>query len=361
MQELTSVERIARQLKRQPVDRIGTGENFWVDTQKRWAKEGHIAEGESLLEHFHLDIQECAPGDVAARLDWEVEVLEETEETILTRDRNGAVLRRHKLHDGTPEHVDYLVKDHAAWEEHIKPYLRAERRRVFFDAYRDARAYAQSQDRFFAMSGVLPFELMHFLVGHENLLMSMATDPEWIKDMVSTYIEMLINMSEMLFDEVGLPDGVWYYEDLGFKGRPFMSPRMYRELLMPGHKRIMDFCHARGLPVILHSCGFVEPLLPDLLEAGVDCLQAIETKAGMDLAALSKTYGKRLSFMGGMDVRVLCSNDLGRVEAELAAKLPSAKANNGYILHSDHSIPDQVEYKTYKFFLERGRELGRYD
>ena len=60
--------------------------------------------------------------------------VEETEDTILQRDGNGALLRRHKKHDATPEHVDFLVKDRTAWEEQIKPKLRPDRRRIDFRA-----------------------------------------------------------------------------------------------------------------------------------------------------------------------------------------------------------------------------------
>ena len=70
--------------------------------------------------------------------------------------------------------------------------------------------------------------------------------------------------------------------------------------------------------------------------------------------------GDRLSFMGGIDVRVLYTNDQAQIEAELAAKVPVVKGHYGYVLHSDHSIPDQVDYGSYRFFVDRGMEIGRY-
>ncbi|HNV22229.1 MAG TPA: uroporphyrinogen decarboxylase family protein, partial [Candidatus Hydrogenedentes bacterium] len=103
------------------------------------------------------------------------------------------------------------------------------------------------------------------------------------------------------------------------------------------------------------------PLVPGMLEAGIDCLQVIEVKAGMDLVKLYRDFGDRLSFMGGMDVRVLYTNDTSRIDAELRAKIPVVKANYGYVLHSDHSIPDQVEYESYRYFTRKGLELGSYN
>jgi uroporphyrinogen decarboxylase len=179
-------------------------------------------------------------------------------------------------------------------------------------------------------------------------------------DMVDTYSRLIVSLLEELFAREGAPDGIWFYEDMGFKGRPFMSLDMYRALVQPGHKRTIDFARSLGLPVVMHSCGYVEPLLPGMIEAGIDALQVIEVKAGMDLLRLYKDYGDRLSFIGGMDVRVLYSNDRRSIEEELTKKIPVVKGHYGYVLHSDHSIPDQVDYDSYRYFVERGKELGMY-
>ena len=192
------------------------------------------------------------------------------------------------------------------------------------------------------------------------MLMGMALDPDWVKDMVRVYAQLTIDLQEILFSEEGKPDGIWYYEDMGFKQRPFMSPAMYGEIIQPGHIMTIDYAKAQGLPVIMHSCGYVEPLVDGMLEAGIDCLQVIEVKAGMDLLKLYRDYGDRLSFMGGIDVRELYSNDLSRVDAELEAKIPIVKGNYGYALHSDHSIPDTVNYETYRHFVDKGLSLGTY-
>ncbi|MBN2308108.1 MAG: hypothetical protein JXR94_04010 [Candidatus Hydrogenedentes bacterium] len=357
---MNSIERIHNILHRQPVDRIGLFEHFWGDTHRKWTEEGHLRPGESIEDHFGFDIQNCWCFNLVAKLDFEPEVIEETDETILQRDGNGAVLRRHKLHDATPEHVDFLVKDRAGWEEHIKPFLTPERARINFDAYRQARRFAADRERFFCWGGVNVFELMHPVCGHEYMLMGMAVDPDWVKDMVNTFAEVTVALMETLFAEEGYPDGIWFYEDMGFKGRPFMSADMYREIVFPGHQRTVGFAKSAGLPVIMHSCGYVEPLVPGMIDAGIDCLQVIEVKAGMDLIQLYRDYGDRLSFMGGMDVRILYSNDRGAIEEELQRKIPVVKGNYGYVLHSDHSIPDQVEYESYKYFVDRGLELGRY-
>jgi uroporphyrinogen decarboxylase len=357
---ITAKERIACILARRPTDRIGLFEHFWSDTQKAWAAQGHIREDENLSDHFGYDLELCWPLNMVADLDFVPQVIEETAETKLVRDGNGALLRQHKLHDATPEHVDFLVKDRAGWEEHIKPILRPDPRRIDFAAYRRARAHAAEKGLFFCWSGVNVFEIMKDVTGHEYMLMGMALDPDWVRDMVDTYARLVLQLQEMLFAQEGWPDGIWYYEDMGFKQRPFMSPTMYREILQPGHTLTFSLARAHKLPVIVHSCGFVEPLVPGLLESGMNCLQVIEIKAGMDLLKLHRTFRDRLSFMGGIDVRALYTNDRAIIEKELVGKVPEVKQGFGYVLHSDHSIPNTVTYETYRWFLDRGRELGRY-
>nr|MDD6335143.1 uroporphyrinogen decarboxylase family protein [bacterium] len=356
---MTGKERISRQLKRQSVDRIGVYEAFWEDTQEKWAAQGHVGLNENLDEHFGFDISICSPFNLVADIDFVPQVLDETEDTILKLDGNGAKLRRHKKHSSTPEHVGFTVTDRESWEAY-KPLLVPDERRIDFEGYARAKEAADKAGRFFCWAGVNVFECMHPITGHENMLIGMADDPEWLEDMIKTYSDLTLGLQEILFAREGQPDGIWYWEDMGFKERPFFSPRMYKELIFPAHQRTIAFAHERGMPVIMHSCGYVEPLLPGMVEAGIDCLQVLEVKAGMDLIKIYKDWGDRLSLMGGIDVRTLYSNDKKIIDAELEKKIPIVKQNNGFILHSDHSIPYTVDYDTYRYFIKKGLELGTY-
>lgn len=369
---LSSKERFSRILRLRPVDRVGLFEVFWKETAQKWSAEGHFEKPETISDHFGLDVRrtggEITPGDyrtvnLVADLDAGEKVVEESDATRLVRDGNGALLRWNKHRSGAPEHVGFLVQDRRGWEEHIRPRLLDERsyeRRLKFGAYRDLRQKCGRDQLFITCAVVGAFDLMSPMCGHENLLMGMAADFDWVRDMGEVYTTVTIRLLEILFGREGLPDGLWVWDDLGFRDSPFMSPGMYRELLLPAHKRLFDFAHSRGLPVVLHCDGFVEPLLPSLMEAGIDCLQPLEAKAGMDLVRLKKAYGERIAFIGGMDVRELISNDRSRVRRELESKLPAAMAGSGYVLQVDHSVPDQVHYETYRYFVDKGLEMGTY-
>ena len=233
-------------------------------------------------------------------------------------------------------------------------------RRIDSGHYRELRADCDQKGRFFATGVVAAFDTMNELCGHENILMGMAMDPDWIRDMVDVYTTLTIDLYETVFAQEGLPDGFWVWDDLAFKHRPFMSLSMYRETIYPAHKRLYDFAHSHGLPVIHHTDGLIDSLIPQLIEGGVDCLQPLEIKAGMDLVKVKRAYGDKIAFIGGMDARELISNDLGRVKRELESKLPAAMAGGGYVLQVDHSVSHQVDYETYRYFVEEGLRIGTY-
>jgi uroporphyrinogen decarboxylase len=362
MTQMTSRERIGRILKHQPVDRIGLMESFWEDTNKIWEQAGFL-NGEDIQDHFGLEMRGAGWINCAPVLDYGDQIIEETNEWKLVRNANGAKLKWWKNKAGTPEHVDFEVKDREGWEEKIKPGLLDEsllEKRVDMENYRKVREKCQAENLYFIWTGVNVFEMMHPMCGHEYMLMGMALDPDWVKDMCDVYAELTLKVQQILFEKEGKPDGIWYYEDMGFKDKPFMSPGMYKEIIWPSHKRTFDYAHSIGCPVFVHSCGMVESLIPGLIEAGMDCLQAMEVKAGMDLLKLKKIYGDKIAFCGGLDIRTLESNDLVKVEEELLKKIPIVMKGGGYILHTDHSVSSLIEYDTYRYFIKRGLEIGTY-
>ena len=370
MEILTGKERIGRILRHEPVDRIGLFEVFWREAAQRWTDEGHIKRPETIADHFGLDLLRSGgaltPGswrlvNLIGDLDAGEQIIEETDVAKLVRNGNGAMLRWRKDGSGAPEHVDFLVKDRIGWQNHIRPHLihsSSYDRRLDFEHYRQMRAECEQKGVFFTAGIIAAFDTMNELCGHETILTGMAMDPDWIRDMCNVYTTASIDLLEIVFEREGLPDGLWVWDDLGFKRRPFMSPSMYREIIFPAHKRLFDFANSKNLPVILHTDGLIQSLVPQLIEAGVDCLQPLEVKAGMDVLEIKRLFGDRIALIGGMDARELISNDLNRVQKELESKLPGVMAGSGYILQVDHSVSHQVDYETYEYFVEHGREVS---
>jgi len=133
---------------------------------------------------------------------------------------------------------------------------------------------------------------------------------------------------------------------------------MYRRLIKPAQKRMIDWAHDRGVKTMLHSCGNIMDLIPDLVEIGLDSLNPLEQKAGMDALKLKREYGDKLVLEGGIDVRNM--TDGAKIEEEIRTKLEVLKENGGYIFHSDHSVPEDVSFADYCRVTELARFYGKY-
>jgi uroporphyrinogen decarboxylase len=190
--------------------------------------------------------------------------------------------------------------------------------------------------------------------------MAMVTDPGWVRDVSQTYTDIQLREFEAIMS-LGLEfDGVFMWGDMAYNHSTFCSPRMYRDLIWPDHRRVADWVHDHGMKIIYHTDGNVNGVLDLYLEAGFDCLQPLEAKANMDIGALCPVYGDRLAFMGNINIMQMMDNDLERIEAEIAAKFAAGMATRGYAYHSDHSIPPQVSWETYQTIIRLIDRYGRY-
>jgi uroporphyrinogen decarboxylase len=194
----------------------------------------------------------------------------------------------------------------------------------------------------------------------EKLLMTVTTDPEWLIDMYDTTADLVMSMYDMMVENGFEFDAAFLACDLGYNHSTFFSPAHFEQQVHPVFARVFSFFHERDIPVILHSDGRIASLVPYFIEEGVDCLNPLEVKAGMDLVELKKQYGDRLAFMGGIDVRAMADPDPSVIEREIRTKVPVAMEGGGFIYHSDHSVPDSVSFDQYRRVIDLVREYGTY-
>ena len=131
------------------------------------------------------------------------------------------------------------------------------------------------------------------MVGTERVLLALAEDPDWMVDMWHTELETELALLDMVWEAGYTFDSILWYDDMGYKYNQFFSMRMYRNLLKPFHQRAIDWAHAKGIKAHLHSCGDVRPFVPELVEMGLDALNPLEVKAGMDPVLLKQQFGER--------------------------------------------------------------------
>ena len=138
----------------------------------------------------------------------------------------------------------------------------------------------------------------------------------------------------------------------------FFSLKTYRELVKPVHKRAIEWAHAKGIKTRLHSCGNVNPFIPELIEIGLDGLNPLEVKAGMDPIQIKRDYGDDLLLHGG--INAVLWDDKEAIEAEMRRVIPVVKENGGYIFSSDHSVPSSVSLESFRTIVNLAKELGTY-
>ncbi len=356
MAELSTYERVKRMYEHREADRVPITDSPWGATLERWHREGMPADAD-FSEFFGLDRFAHIGVDNSPR--YPVQVVEEREEYVITTSPWGVTMKNWKHRGGVPEFLDFTIVDWDSW-------LRAKERmtpspdRIPWDHLKENYRRWREEDYWISAGLWFGFDVTHsWVVGTERVLLAMVEQPEWLTDMFRHFLDVNLALLDMVceagytFDEITWPD------DMGYKQHQFFSLKTYRELLKPFHRRACEWAQARGVHVRLHSCGDVRPFIPDLIEIGVQMLNPIEVKAGMDPVALKQQYGAQLGFHGGLNAVLFY--DMDAMFAEMERVIPVMKQGGGYIISSDHSVPDSVSLVQFRQFVRKAKELGRYD
>jgi len=352
---MTSYERFKRIYNHQEADRIPIIDIPWKSTIERWHREGMPGDV-SFVDYFDLDKVANIWVDNSPR--YEVKIIEETEEYIIYTTVWGATLKEWKHADSTPEFLDFKITNIDKWLE-AKKRMSPTLDRIPWDhlkkdykRWREEGYWVQAQLWF-------GFDVTHsWTVGTERLLIALLDNPEWCVDMFNHFLDVDIALLDIVWNEGYKFDCITWPDDMGYKNNQFFSVKLYRELLKPVHKRAADWAHAKGIKVHLHSCGDVRPFVPELIELGIDALNPLEVKAGMDPIELKKKYGEKLVLHGG--INAVLWDDLEAIETEMRKVIPIVKESGGYIFSSDHSVPSTVSLENFKYIVELAKELGKY-
>ncbi|MBQ3127112.1 MAG: hypothetical protein IJC15_08590 [Clostridia bacterium] len=355
MVELTSRERILRTYRRQEIDRVPMVDSPWRTTVNRWRAEG--MPDMDWRDYFGFDKTVCITPDNSPRHPHIVH--EQNERYCIETTKWGQKQKRFAEMDSTPESLGFTYDTPERWEEAKARMLAYHEDRIPWKQLEQNYALWKKEGRFMQLGLWFGFDVAHSrLTGTENMLISMYDDPDWVCDIFDTYLTTTLDLAQRILDAGYEFDGIFWWDDMGYKGTTFFSPNTYRELLKPYHKKAVDWAHERGLVAELHSCGYIEPLIPDLVEIGVEMLNPLEIKAGMNPAGLKSTWGDRLAFHGGINAQLWDQPEA--VRAEIERIIPVMKEGGGYIFASDHSIPNSVSFETMKMIADYAKELGKY-
>jgi uroporphyrinogen decarboxylase len=352
---MNSKERFSRIFKHQEADRIPIIDDPWDATIERWQKEG-LPKDRSFVDFFDLDRVEKIHLDNSPRLP--TKVLEDTAEYRVYTSEWGVTLKQWKTRASTPEFLDFTITDPDTWRRHKERMAPSEERIDWPNLKSRYKTWCR-QGAWIQASLWFGFDVTHsWIVGTERILFALIENPEWVKEMFNHLLEVQLQMLDRVW-EAGLHfDSIWWPDDMGYKGHQFFSVDMYRNLLKPVHQRAIDWAHQKGIPAHLHSCGDIRPLIPELLDIGLDALNPLEVKAGMDPLQLKAEYGDRLVLHGG--INAVLWNDPEAIRAEMERVIATLKENGGDIFSSDHSVPSSVSLNDFRTIVNTAKILGAY-
>jgi len=206
----------------------------------------------------------------------------------------------------------------------------------------------------------------HYMRGFDKFLVDLAARKDLAKAMMDKSMNLAIEMNRVLLDEAGdYLDLVLVGDDLGHQHGLIMSPKMYRDLVKPRHKKIYGDIHERAphIKVLYHSCGAIEPMIDDLIEVGVDILNPLQPLArGMESALLKSKYGDRICFHGGVDLQdaMAATGTLDDVRKEVETRLSAFAPGGGYIFAPAHNLqPDSTPEKIVEMY-DHAEKKGKY-
>lgn len=361
MNPMTDKQRFLACMDYQPVDHTPFWDwGGWPESIERWLKEGYqpgvndpgaMADGRIFWGHWFFP-----------NPPFEHRVISEDERHIVYINHEGILLKERKDQpmSSMPQFLKFPVETRSEfrqfWKERMQPDLT---QRIGPDWQAQLRGW-RADDRPF---GIISdrwggfFGPLRNLTGVEKLCTLFYDDPAFVEEMMEADADFIIAMMAQILDVVDI-DAFIMWEDMGYKAGPLVSPAHARRFMLPRYRKVVDFLRGRGVRFIgLDSDGQIDPLIPVWLDAGLNCLYPFEVQAGMDVLAVRKKYGKELRIWGGVDKRALASGPAA-IDAELA-RLHPLMCEGGYLPHTDHSLPPDISFQNYIYYMKKMSEISQ--
>ena len=369
---LKKLDRMKKTLSGQEPDRVPISDFFWGSFVKQWRKDLGLTSDANPYYHYDLDWIVTVPNmDPFIQ---SFETLKEDDQEVVVKTGYRATMRK-KFNAVMPESVGFDTDTIEKLEA-----------LVFDDAY-DKRRYYEAGDNQVAGVGDgfernspawtetvkslhpdFPVfgsitevnECLTRLIGPENNMLWIGLYPERMGQVINRIGQFYLDCTKAQIDAAdGLLDGFVIWGDVAYKNNMFFSPDYWRQYFKPWVKAIADYAHSKGLMVIYHGCGDINKILEDYIEIGIDAMNPLEAKAGLDSVELRKKYGHKLGICGNSNMQVWETGDKDLIRQEVLRKLNAAKGG-GYIFQSDHSVAGNISGQTYDMIVKLVRQYGRY-
>ena len=330
---------------------------FMDETLARWRAEG-LPEDANVLEFFGFDrVEFTGRGPYTLVPPFQEKVISEDRETRIVQDQLGITKREFKEHTQSkmPQWLDFPVKSRrnfADLKRRLDP-RSPSRRPARFDELR--RGWQQREHPLGLAAGSFYGHTLQRWVGPENLCMLFYDDPSFVHEMLEYLEQFFLGLIRPMVQEVEF-DFASFGEDIAYKGRSFMSPRMFKEFIQPHYVAICELLRAHGIEIIfVDSDGYLDELIPLWLEVGINGFSPLEAAAGMDALRLKRQYGRDVVLVGNIDKRALIKGR-GATDHEVK-KAKTLLDQGGYFPAVDHSVPPDVPFENFCYLVDalRGR------
>jgi uroporphyrinogen decarboxylase len=369
--EMNNRQRFLATMHYAPRDRMPIADfGFWDETLVVWREQGlpaHISNlpGERNTDgyfgmDFNLDDLGGATGVfVGLAPGFAFEVIEDRGDTEIIQQADGVRVLRHKFMSSIPTDVGHLLVDRQSWREHYLPRLDPTypgRYPSDWDA-RLATWCDPQREQIIALPGGSLYGWLRDWIGMEQLSYIIYDDPAWFEEMVTAVADCIFGTLSRVLATGGQFDACAMWEDMCYRGGPLLSPRHFKQYLVPHYRRIADLLHSHGVDVIWVDCdGKIDDLLPLWLNVGINCMFPIEVGTwGADPLRYRQQYGRDLLMIGGVDKHIL-SGSQAEIVQEVQRLLPLVD-EGGYIALPDHRVPADVPLHNYLFYLEQVRTI----
>jgi uroporphyrinogen decarboxylase len=226
----------------------------------------------------------------------------------------------------------------------------------------------RAQDKVAILGGFSagPFEKYSWLRGFIDAFSDFAADHGLVNTLLDKIVELKVEYWERALAETGqYVDVVFEGDDVAGQDRLLISPAVYRELLKPRHKEIFQAIKkaAPQVKIHFHSCGAIRPLLPDLIEIGVDILNPVQISSkGMDPSELKREFGKDLVFWGGgVDTQNIFSKGTPeQVREDVKRNIAALAPGGGFVFNTVHNTQADVPPENFMAMWETLQEFGAY-
>lgn len=328
----------------------------WPETREQWIKEGMP---KNISECEYLNASSTDTGWLSVEIGlfpaFEEETIEETDEYRIFRQSDGVIAQHWKNKSCIPHYIDFTLKsDGSGWEEYRKR-LQPDPLRIPSDL-NEQIAKAEISGTIISVNAGSMVGWIRDWMGVEGLAYLAYDNRELLKEIVNTIATLVIWGLEQILPKIKVDAG-WGWEDICFRSGPLISPDIFKEVAVPGYRKIADKLLEYGIDIYAVDCdGMIDHLIPHWLDGGVNVMFPVEIGAWeTDPQVFRKKYGRKLRFFGGIN-KLEIAKGRGAIDAEIARRIPLMK-EGGFVPLPDHLIQPGTSLKNYKYYLERIREI----